>query len=294
MDKLLKLLRPKWWITALLVLLSAGGLIWVFRGDYGESWFSYPIYVIAFYTLCVVCVQLIPDGIRLLSASRKKRQNRTEEEKDKHFRFSLYRSLSINLAFGVFYLVSGILTDSVWTISNGGYYMLLSVCRSVLAICERRLLRMTDPEKRSRLSWEGFRLCGMIMLLLNLAMTVMTVQMICRERGKTYHEIMVIAMAAYTFYKLTIALVRVFQCRRNGSPIMGAARNVELMAAMMSIFSLQTAMFGAFGGEFGEKMLMNILTGTAVCLLGIFGAVGMTIHGGKRLKQLGEMKNGKQ
>lgn len=294
MDKFRKFLRPKWWITTLLVLLSTGGLIWVFWQGYDESWFSYPVYVTAFYTLCVVCVWGIPALIRRVSGYREKRRNRTEGEKNRHFRLSLYRSLCINLAFGVFYLVSGILTDSVWTISNGGYYMLLSLCRTVLVICGHRLLRITNPEKHSRLSWQGFRACGMVMLLLNLAMTVMTVQMIFREQGKTYHEILVIAMATYTFYKLTVALIRVFQCRCNGSPVMGAARNVELMAAMMSLFSLQTAMMGAFGGEFGEVHLMNILTGSAVCILGIFGAVGMIIHGGTRLKELGEMKNGKQ
>lgn len=294
MDKLRKFLRPKWWVTTLLVLLSTGGLIWVFRQNYGESWFAYPVYVTAFYTLCVVCIRGIPALSRNISGYREKRRNSTEEEKNRGFRISLYRSLGINLAFGVFYLVSGILTDSVWTISNGGYYMLLSLCRTVLVICEHRLLRMTDPEKHSRLSWQGFRVCGMVMLLLNLAMTVMTVQMIFRERGKTYHEILVIAMATYTFYKLTIALIRVIQCRRNRSPVMGAARNVELMAAMMSLFSLQTAMLGAFGGDFGKERLMNILTGSAVCIFGIFGAVGMMIHGGIRLKQLGEMKNGKQ
>lgn len=287
-----KLLRPHWLVAVLLCLASAAGLGWVFFAGNSERWFAYPIYVTAFYTLCVVCVKLIPTGVGMAKRSREKRLTREEWEKERHFRVSLYRSLAINLAFGIFYLVSGILSGSVWTVSNGGYYMVLTLIRCVLAVYERKLERIGETEKREKLGWKGFRLCGVLMLLLNLAMTVMAVQMICREQEKTYYGIQVIAMAAYTFYKLTVAVIRVAQYKKNSSPVLGAARNVALTAALMSVFSLQSAMFGAFGGEFESQTLMNILTGSAVCLSTVAGAVGMVLHGSRKLRELRDEKYG--
>lgn len=283
-----RLLRPHWLILVLLSVVSAGALIWVFWNGYADTWFSYGIYVLAFYTLCVVCARAIPAAVRGASERRRRRLSQEEWEKERHFRISLYRSLAINLAFGIFYLISGILSDSVWTISNGSYYMVLSLIRTVLAVYERRLEKIGEPERRQKLGWRGFSICGGLMLVLNLAMTAMAVQMICREQGKQYHEILVIAMAAHAFYKLTVAVIRVVQCRHNSSPILGAARNVELTAAMMSIFSLQSAMFGAFGGEFDSQLVMNILTGSAVCLLAVFGSVGMIWHGSRKMRETGD------
>ena len=98
---------------------------------------------------------------------------------------------------------------------------------------------------------------------------------------------MVFAVAAYTFYKLTVAILRVLQCRKNRSPILGIARNMDLIEAMMSLFSLQTGLFAAFGQDFEHQTLMNCFTGGTVCFLVVLGALGMMLHGRRRRNEIG-------
>jgi hypothetical protein len=56
-------------------------------------------------------------------------------------------------------------------------------------------------------------------------------------------------MAAYFFYAVIIAATNVVKFRRHGSPILSAAKAINLVAAMVSILSLETAMLAQFGSD---------------------------------------------
>ena len=126
----------------------------------------------------------------------------------------------------------------------------------------------------------------LVLLALNLWMSVMVFEMIWNGHGEQYPGLMVFAVAAYTFYKLTIAITRVILCRKSRSPIQGVVRNVDLIEAMMSLFALQTGLFAAFGQDFEHQTLMNCFTGGAVCLLVVLGALGMLLHGRRRRNEI--------
>ena len=126
----------------------------------------------------------------------------------------------------------------------------------------------------------------LVLLALNLWMSVMVFEMIWNGHGEQYPGLMVFAVAAYTFYKLTIAIARVILCRKSRSLIQGVVRNVDLLEAMMSLFSLQTGLFAAFGQDFEHQTLMNCFTGGAVCLLVVLGALGMLLHGRRRRNEI--------
>ena len=73
---------------------------------------------------------------------------------------------------------------------------------------------------------------------------------------------------------------------KDGNPIYGAARNISLTAAMMALYSLQITMLNVFGDGSGSDALLNSLSGAAVCILVVLGALGMVLHGIRRRKEV--------
>ena len=267
----LKLLYPGKLLTVLIPLSSFSLLIAAFALELPQSPAVYGSYVFAFYGLVVLClggVPLIRKGIALY------RKRKTE--KPIHIRISLLRSLSINICYGGFNLLSGAVYRSVWLISTGIYYLILSMIRIVLVQYEHKQAQIENPREKLRMGWNGFRLCGVLMFLLNIAMSGMVIQMVWQGKGSHYPELVVYAVATYTFYRLATAIIWVAQRNGNQNPI----------AALMSLYSLQTAMLSAFGDDPQFQLLMNRLSGSAVCLLAVFGALGMAVHGGKRKKEM--------
>lgn len=212
----------------------------------------------------------------------------------KVFDRAVKQSMLVNIGYGVFHIAAGLLLRSNWMASNGGYYLVNGVIMGLLLGYERRIAGMDDDDRRLRIGWRVYELCGGLLLCLNLWMSMMVFQIIWRGHGEHYPGVLVYAAAAYTFYKLTIAIVRVVRCRKNRSPIQGVARNMELIEAMMSLFCLQTGLFAAFGQGFAYQTLMNCLTGGAVCTLVVLGSLGMMIHGRKRRNEIRREADGRE
>lgn len=275
-----RLLLPGRLLTVLIPVVSFSLLIAVFYYGYDDTPIGYVIYTLSVYALAVMILGLIPPVRKAVRHYREKPKHTR-----RHMRLSLLRSLAINGIYALFNLINGIHYHNVWLFSTGIYYLVLTLIRLVLSWYERRETDTEDIRKRLYLGWSGFQVCGWMLFVLNVTMTGMVVQMVRDGMGSRYPEIMVYAVAAYTFYRLTTAIIRVVRTRDNTSPIDGAAQNISLTAAIMALYSLQTAMLSAFGNDPDFQKLMNAISGTAVCLLTIYGALGMVIHGGKRKKQ---------
>ena len=79
---------------------------------------------------------------------------------------------------------------------------------------------------------------------------------------------LIYAVATYTFIKMGIAIKNMIQVRKEKSYLMMTLRNISYSDALVTMLSLQTALFAAFG-EGQEKLIrrMDAMTGTAVCLM---------------------------
>lgn len=75
--------------------------------------------------------------------------------------------------------------------------------------------------------------------------------------------------------------------RRYKSPILSAAKVINLVAAMVSILSLETAMLAQFGGDDDPlfRQVMTGATGGAVCTIVIGMAVYMIWGANNNLKK---------
>lgn len=248
---MLKLLYPHFAVSVLIVVIAAFSLISVFAYGLESRPVSYVIYVFSFYALCVVCA----NTVRLVKGTKKYLHQNIYTEKylsdaELRARVSLY---------------AGVLYSSVWFGTVAIYYIVLSLIRFLLIKADRVFVKSADDTYCH--GWKSYRLCGILLLLLNTAMSGMAVQVIWCNEGYFYPGFVIYASAAYTFYRLTVAIIRI-SGRKISNPILLATKALDLSMALMAMFTLQTAMFASFGKDMTveSRRLMNILTGSAVCV----------------------------
>ena len=68
--------------------------------------------------------------------------------------------------------------------------------------------QIDGKEQRLLHDWRSYHYCGWLLLILNAAISGMVVQMIWQNRSYSYPGFIIYASAAYTFYRLTMAIIR--------------------------------------------------------------------------------------
>lgn len=274
MQKIKKLLSyvlfPPLVVISFLVPLSAILLIYIFISKLENSLPAYIVYAVSAYTLTVVSCRT-PDIFRFFKKVLNSNQysRRYLNEADLRAKISLYSVLFLNMIYSVFKLAAGIIYRSVWFGAEAVYYIVLSIMRFSLIDNNRNL------SKDISYKWRRYKLCGWMMLLLNAAMTGIAIQIILQNRGYSYHELMIYASASYTFFRLAIAIIHVVKFNKNHDPVLAASKWINLSAALMSLFTLQTAMLSQFGGGEIFSQGINAFTGGAVCIAAICIAIYM-------------------
>ena len=274
---------------SLMLLMSAGcaaGLVWVFANGQEAWWPAYFLYALSAYCLTALCVKL-PAALRFSKNWLKRHPKVTSllQNAELQFTAGLYAEQFINFAYGIFKIASGLIIGSAW-IGCDGIYNFTQALIQLFQILRRR--KAGDLTRQ----WKSYRACGWLMLLLHLTLTGIVFQMVNWNRAEEQGEIMVIATALFAFYKIINSFAGVVQDRKHLRPIDSSVRMLNLAQAIFAIFSLQASMFHTFGtGEDWEK-LMNVLTGSAVCLLIVSIGIYMIRRGNREIKKLQETQHG--
>ena len=186
----------------------------------------------------------------------------------------------INVAYTVYNGVIGIMNRSEWFITMAVYYSLLGIMRYRAVSAGRKISRMEDPQQVERKQLSVIRTDGILLMVLNLALCGVVLLTIAQETAKAYSEIMVISIAAYTFYKITMAVIKV---RKMQSPILITIRNIGAADALVSMLTLQATMLASFKETSSlDANRMNGITGLAVCILISALGVSMICYAAKR------------
>lgn len=199
---------------------------------------------------------------------------------------SLYQGFCINILYAGVKMLSGIRYRSVWFATLAVYYILLAVMRFSLLYHVRR--EMTGGNRASQ--WKTYRRCGIILLLMNAALTGIVILVVYENSGFTYPGMLIYLMAMYAFYAVITAVRNVIKFRRYGNPILSAAKVISLTAAMVSMLSLETAMLTQFGSaeDPGFRRIMTASTGAGVSAVVLGMAVYMIVHAAKELNMAAE------
>lgn len=180
-------------------------------------------------------------------------------------------SLLANLLYAAFRMIVGMHYASVWFLSMAVYYLVLGCLRLSLMVSSRH----------SGQSWElrCYRRTAWLLFLLNIPMGGMILLMVVTNSGYSYPGYVIYLSALYTFYTLITAILNLVRFRRLGSPILSAVKVLNLVAALMSVLGLQTAMIAQFSADGpGFRKMMNTITGGCVWGIVIVIAVYMLVH----------------
>ena len=240
-------------------------------------------YALSFYVL-TASVLRIPDIIRFTRRFKQENPYAVRYRADVKLRVnvSLIGSLVFNAVYAFFQLGLGIWHHSVWFYAMAGYYFLLALMRLLLI----RYTKNHDPGEQRELEWKKYRLCGILLMLVTLALAVFVIYFVWNIRIFRHHEITTITMAAYTFCALTMAIVNAVRYKRYGSPAYSAAKAISLASAVVSMLTLENAMLTTFGQESGESFRKAMLGGSGVAVVLIVQGIAlyMIIHAGRSLR----------
>lgn len=187
-----------------------------------------------------------------------------------------YTSFAVNASYAVGNCALGFITHSWWFITVGAYYTVLATTRFSVLLIGRKAEGNYDTEFFAR------RITGILLVVLSLCIVGMNILSALKERGTAFHEIVMIAIATYTFTKITVAIIGMVKAKHSPSPVRKTLRNISLADACVSIYSMQRSMLVSFPGmETTDIQLLNILTGTAVWITVLF--LGINLIGGKKI-----------
>lgn len=293
-----RLLHPGTIAVIVSVPVAAALLIYTFLFDQETGPVAYLAYMISAYSLIIVCVQLIRTYKHVkshVSASLHKNRHIHRYLSDVTVRthISLYRSLGINLVYVVIKLISGICYRSVWFGTLAVYYSLLAVMRFLLL----RHVNRNSFGKEPVSELKRYRLCGIMLMIMNLALAGVVILMLRKNEGFNYAGFLIYIMAMYAFYTIIAAITSAVKYRKYNSPVMSAAKIIQLAAALVSMLSLQTAMLTQFNtGRNPEafRQIMIAVTGGTVCLMIFVLGVFMIVNATWKLKRYryGNAENG--
>ena len=187
---------------------------------------------------------------------------------------SPYISLAFHFIYALGNCIVGFLAHSWWFITVGAYYAVLTVTRYSVLQIRRKANGIYDDELFAR------RITGVLLIVLSFCIVGVNVLSSVQERGTVFHEIVMISIAAYTFFKITMAILGLVKVKRSASPALKTLRNISLAEACVSIHSMQRSMLVTFPGmEATDILLLNIFTGTAVWIIVLL--LGINLIGGK-------------
>lgn len=278
--RLQALLRPPLWIRIFAPPVVFAALIFLFVEGRTDGAAAYLIYCLSAYCL-LLWVLPMPSLLRRLrravTQSRPVRRLLGSEfgrryRAEPAFRgcVSLYWSVIVDLFYAAFRAAVGIRYASVWFLSMAAYYLVLGVLRLLLIL---RYRRGGAAELRA------YRRTARLLFVLNVPMGGMILLMVRAGSGFSYPEYVTYLSAMYTFYISIRSGIRLTAFRRLGSPVLSAAKILDVVAALMSVLGLQTAMIARFSSQ-GEafRRQMNAITGTAVWVAVIAIAVFMLLR----------------
>ena len=180
-------------------------------------------------------------------------------------------SFFLNLLYAFYNGALGIINHSVWFITMCAYYIVLSTMRLSAILCGQKNKNISSSDTE----YFVMKLCGVLLVLLNFVLVGAIYISLSRNIATKHGEIVMITIATYTFYKITVAVIRAIKQRKNAVPLLDVIRTIGYAEVAASLLTLQRSMLISFGSTGNEDIaLMNSLTGISVCLfillLGIF------------------------
>jgi len=167
----------------------------------------------------------------------------------------------INIAYSAVNAIAALLFSSARYLTLAVYYLLLTFMRGGVLIYHKKGRHKLADSRREAVR----KLCITGVVIITLSVPVSIVVSFMGEGGAGYDSggWIIYAVAAFTFTKLTLAILSAVRAKRSSDITVGALSSVGLADSAVSVLSLQAALLDTFGGE-DSPLAFNAITGAAV------------------------------
>lgn len=192
----------------------------------------------------------------------------------------------INVLYAIINSVSGLVYSSLWYGVFAGYYVVLAMQRIGVLISYRAAKKKYggNEKKLESEKWKIYLVNGAILVPLDIALGAIITVMFLRQKPTVSGEIMAITSAAYTTYKIVMAIRNILKAKRLDDAIIKTVRCIAMVDALASLIILSMTLITTFGSFEAEEMrTMLAIVGFAVCAFTIGIGSYMIIKGAKAL-----------
>lgn len=271
------------------VLITAGTIVLVCLVQKQTIW-HYILYAVAAIVLTYFVYTIVifaPKMKARIIHSMQKHKFTNKLLKDYGFRTIVFSVVSfvLNLAYISFILVMAIMSKTAWYFTITVYYVVLAFMKGNVFYSKRKY---GTEVKEAR----AYRFSGIMFVVMTIVFSGVIVLIYKANHYFEYAGLLIYAVAAFTFYKLTLAVYNIFKARKHDSLYIQNIRNINLANALISIIILQVAMFQAFSPS-SNLGIANALTGAGVSAIILFLGILMIVKANKKLKELKNENNKK-
>ena len=184
---------------------------------------------------------------------------------DQYYRMSLLAVIAFiaDLLYAFYNGVLGIVNVSLWYLALCALYGILALMRFAAILCRRKIAPASVDDTEPFV----LKILGVMLIILSLVLAGVIYINLSQSMATQYDEIIMISIAAYTFYKITLTIIKAAKQRHNPSLLSIVLRHISYAEVAIAVLALQWSMLVSFGAMTVEKICrMNLMTGVAVCL----------------------------
>lgn len=203
-------------------------------------------------------------------------------------------SFAIGLAFAIFNIVVAVSTRSIWYGALAIYYMFLDVIRGVVLYNGYRQQKDENAKKKN-IGLILYGVCGILFLIMTFILSAIVMFLARSEKVYEYSITVIYMVAGYTFWRIGASFYNFIKAKNHKDYTVRSLRNINVVTALVSCLSLQSAALYAFSTG-ARHNVVNAITGGIVCILIVLIGLFMTVSAGikiYKLRKLNEVDNGR-
>lgn len=194
----------------------------------------------------------------LKKAYQAARSSRLMEDKRYRVIVKSVLSLVFNLLFAFYNGIVGVLSSSRIFIASSVYYLLLSAMRFPAVVLNRKGKKQNDRLMVS--------IVGVMLIILSVVFHIMVIIRMKNNTAVLYGTITMIAIATFTFTKITMAVITAVKHREEHSKLLKAVNAIRYSEVAVSLLTMQQSMLVSFEGtDEKSSVILNACTGAGIC-----------------------------
>ena len=184
-------------------------------------------------------------------------------------------SFLFNVGYTFFLCIMGIMSKSTWYGVLAVYYILLTATRGGLLLDEHKNERnyKNDYWRLQEEKVGSYRYCGIMIVILTLALSVSVVEMVVNGAGFKVPTGLFFGFTAFAVFRIGMAVYNFVKATKYDDLTIRAARSINLTTALVSVLTFQTSLFAVYTPPI-NPVYLNAITGAIICL----GVVALGIY----------------